>query len=489
MLITLLGPAAASLAQHTLLLKMVSLSTSHNRSFATICFNVPLKLSRTSPYTSSREIGNRRPRRVTSCSSTVQNLDLREPSPRVSSRTMSALQKLYTRDNAEIHRGKCAHHLGRQSAEALDVARNVVKTVMHVPNASDIVFANDLASAHTLLARATTASFRPGDEILLAVNLPDTCLRIWHSVASSRKLIPRVVTAALTRGAVPDVADFAQYVSGRTRIAVVPFICPVTLQRVLTPSLAPFLGAVAAINVVDASMYAQSLPFPKLTDLNIDFIVTHPGTIFVPSGCVIAGKPNAWLGLPPVDGADYAISDSAFNEDDDGAPQAVQLTEPLDLFTSPRVWGPSPERFESLSTVLATAITTAAAMEDHVHNLSEDTILYGKRLAERLHNMLKRCPSISVFTPRSTTPEVPVACFTTIGVELNDVALSLKTQGVQVDVGSLGLSVAFHKGGGLESTLRVSFNPNVHSEDDVDNFVSTLNYVMESLSTHPSAEI
>lgn len=485
----LLGPAAVPLAHHTSHLKMLSLSTFHDRPFATICFNVPLKLSRTSPHTSSIEISTRRPRHVTSCSSTLQNLDLREPPPRVSSHTMSALQKLYTRDNAEIHRGKCAHHLGRQSAEALDVARNTVSTVMHVPNANDIVFANDLASAHTLLAQATTASFRPGDEILLAVNLPDTCLRIWHSVASSRKLVPRLVTAALTRGDVPDVADFAQFVSGQTQIAVVPFICPVTLQRVLTPSLAPFLSAVAAINVVDASIYAQSLPFPRLTDLNVDFVVTHPGTISVPSGCVIAGKPNAWCGLPPVDGADYAISDSAFNEDDDGAPQAVQLTEPLDLFTSPRVWGPSPERFESLSTVLATAITTAAAMEDHVRNFSGDSILYGKRLAERLHNTLKRCPSISVFTPRSTTPEAPVACFTTIGAEPNDVALSLKSQGVQVDVGSLDLSVAFHKGGGLESALRVSFNPNIHSEDDVDKFVSTLNNVMESLSTRSSAKV
>lgn len=466
-------------------LKMQSLPNA-DKYFADICFSMPTTLRTTPQCNELTNISTRRPQQPTSCISTSEHLDLQEPLPRISSRTTSALQKLYIRHNAEIHRGKCAHHLGRLSAEALDEARSAVSNVMHVPNADDIVFANNLVSAHTLLARAATASLRPGDEILLAVNLPDTCLHIWHSVARSRELVPRLVTASLTRGAVPDVADFAQFISGRTRISIVPSICPLTLQQVLTPSLAPFLRAVAAINVIDASMYAQHLPFPRLSELGSDFVIVHPGAISMPSGCVIAGKPNAWHGFPPVEGADHTISDSAFNEDDDGLPQTIQLTEPLDLLTSPQVWGPSPERFEPMSTAVATAITTAAAMNEHVENFSDDAIRQGKRLAERLHNALERCSSVSVFTPQSTTPEAPVACFTPIGAELHDVALSLESHGIQVDIGCLGLSVALRTGAGLESVLRVSFNPTVHSDDDVDKFMSTLDCVMESLSTQPT---
>lgn len=444
-------------------------------------FGMPLPLNAVSAQPIPKTVNARRLRKLTSCAS-ISELDLREPPPRLIFRSALALRKLYTSDNAEIHRGRCAHRLSRRSAEALDEARHVVSTSMGVSNKDEIVFANDLPSAHFLLARAITASLSPGDEILLAVNIPDVCLRIWHSVATSRKLVPRLVTTALAKGAVPDIADFAQLVSGRTRVVIVPLVCPITLQRVLTPSLIPFLRAVARVTVVDASVYAWLLPFPNFPEIGIDFVIAHPGNTVTPSGAVIAGKHDAWNILPPVEGADPDISDSEL-DDDYGKLYSNQLTEPLDLYGSPNIWGPPPERFEPLSNSVATAVTTAAAMVDHVDTLSGDTVRCGKRLAQNLHEGLKECPGILVFTSISTTPEAPIACFTTVGVETNDVARSLGTHGVKVDIVSSGLSVALRRGAGVDSVLRVSFDPKLHSEDDVDKFISILQQVMEYLST------
>lgn len=421
-----------------------------------------------------KSIRTRQQKRFSACDKTPVHLDLQSRTPHVSPLAVSALRQLYTRSNAEIHRGKCAHHLGRRSADALSDARQVVATMMSVPDAEEVVFSNDLYSAYTLLARAATASLHPGDEILLSGNLPDLCLHIWHAVAHSRKLLPRIVPTRLMDGHVSDVADFAHVVSSRTRVVVIPYICPLTLQIVATPMLTPFLRAVARTTVIDASVYAECLPVPKVTELDADFVLTHPGAAFIPSGAVIIGKKSSWESFPPSEGADYALSNSAFNTDDHGTPQFAHITMPLDLSASPAVWAPSPDRFEPLSTVVANAVTTAAAIDDHTNRFNDDTVEHGKILAQKLHSDLADCPYVSILSPKSEIPELPIACFTIAGAEIDRVVHKLKLQGVMVEAGDLGLSVGLRVGAGIDAAIRVTFDPLLHSESNISDFVSRL---------------
>lgn len=380
---------------------------------------------------------------------------------RVNEQSLQALRELYERFNSTVHRGRCAHELGRLATEELHKARESVATTIGVADANDVVFAEDSTSAMSLVANAVCSTLYPQDEILVAVNCSDATMRSWRVAASARPLTVRVVPGRLASGSMPDIGDYGSLLGPRTRVIVLPVVCPVTAAVSPLSELEPFFKGIGAITVLDATSFGAQYALFDINSSRFSFAVFDAVNFSAPNGAFIFGKQDIWERMPPVLGGEHALEECSLEE------PSINITD------DDSKWTPVPDRFESISSSLSVAISIAPALQAHISQLSDGLAERAASLSNYLHSELSSVDGLIVYSNVSNVI-APYACFNVEDVEPDIIRKSLEDRGIYTEFGQIGLRVAHDNGVSRPSSIRVTLDPSSHSEMDIDRFIGAL---------------
>lgn len=391
----------------------------------------------------------------------------------VSEGVVRAVRDLYSRANASIHRGRCAHELGRLATEQLQESREAVSNAIRVSNPNEVVFTEDGTTAMRLVANALGGFLNRGDEVLVAVNCPDTTICAWRAAATAHSLDVRLVPAQLATGISPGVEEYATLVGPRTRVVVIPVVCPVTAAAPELMDLMPFLNAIGAKTVLDATTYAMRYTEIDVSTLCSDFVVCDVASIGAARGAFIHASMNVWQRLPPVIGGEHTLQECSLNSSS------------VDLINDMENWMPIPDRFEASSSCLAVAVAVAAALQTQIQHIQNGFLKRSATLGRYLHTQLRSVDSVAVYSNEDAVL-APFACFNVDNVDPETVRINLEGRGVLCELGCLTTRVAHEGSLGVNGSVRVTLDAEYHDETHVDDFVAILDeVVMDVLAATP----
>lgn len=377
-----------------------------------------------------------------------------------------ALHSLYTTSNSAISLGRCAHELGRRATGTLQESRSTVANYLNASESTEIVFAPCVTSAMHTVALAFARSLQPRDEILIAFNTPDETIQHWRYVAERHKLVVRLIQSDISEGSLPDISSFVQCVGSRTRAIVLPLYCSVTGARMPLEEVTPFFNGIGAPSILDMTISpAHSTEHLDVEALNCDIVVINATAyLSAPGGAVIYGQSATLERLPPTSGGEYSLVDF------------TQSTSSLDLALMPDNWTPVPERFESGTSYLTTAVTIAASIQAR-RDLGQDEQANSSQMDLGLHlqNKLANCDRVTLYTCADGMSDTStMATFNIDDCQAAEVARHLARRDICVSAGTHGAAIAHGLGFEVDSSIRVVFDENYHSEKDVDKLIEGL---------------
>ncbi|WP_413739659.1 cysteine desulfurase CsdA [Sodalis sp. RH14] len=313
--------------------------------------------------------------------------------------------------------------------------------------AAGIIWTRGATEAINLVAQSyARPRLRAGDEILVSEAEHHANLIPWLMVAQQTGA--RVVRWPLGRDWLPDPAQLAGLLNGKTRILAVTQMSNVTGA---CPDLAGITALVrrypqAAI-VLDGAQGAVHRP-PDVRDADIDFYVFSGHKLYGPTGIgVLYGKTALLEDMPPWQGGGKMLTAAGF---DGFIPQAAPL------------------RFEAGTPNIAGVLGLGAALDWLRTQDLAAAEEYSAGLAGLAAQRLSALPGFRAFR----APGSSVLSFVLAGLHHQDIAMILAQDGIALRAGqhcAQPLMAAL----GVSGTLRASFAP-YNTRHDVDRLVASV---------------
>lgn len=372
---------------------------------------------------------------------------------RVSHKSLQALERVYTTSNAETHRGGCAHTLGRRAVAELENARDAIAKVIHAKK-QQIVFANCVQDILSLIVRALR--LRPQDEIVIGAVDVNTA-QPWISAAERYSLILRVVDVDSDTGTY-KFESCVPMMGAKTRAIFLQKVSPMVGVENKIDNILRFAKGAGIVTGIDITYALGILPV-DVHNFPCDFMVCGPENIGAhPASAFLYGTGPFLESLPPL-----LCGEDTMN--------MVSL-EGYDLASS-SAWGPVPNRFEAMSTTIA----SAASLAEAVSAVGEDSdATFRERnsvLAAYLHSCLSALPRLSIIGRRAV-PLVPGLAFTVDGVDSAELARALAMRGIITQLTPEKIAHGKRNASLARQALRVAFNVREHTEEDVAQFADAL---------------
>jgi cysteine desulfurase/selenocysteine lyase len=364
---------------------------------------------------------------------------------------LSAMQRYYREDYANVHRG--VYQLATRSTEAYEQARRRVAAYVHAPRTKQVVFVRNTTEAVNLVAHAWGgANLRSGDVIVLSEMEHHSNLVPWQLVAErtgARLEYIRIDERGQLR--LEDLDTFLK--AGRVRIVAV---CHVSNMLGTINPVQEIIGrahAAGALVMLDGAQGAPHLPL-DLAELDVDFYACSGHKMCGPMGSgILYGRFELLEEMPPYMGGGSMI-------------RSVEL--------SGSTWADVPSKFEAGTPNVADAVGLAAAC-DFLAELSPATIhAHELDLTRYAYEQLLELPEIEVYGPPAEQ-RAGVIAFNFAEVHAHDVASILDEDGVCIRAGH-HCTQPLHARLGLDASARASFYV-YNTRQDVDRFVEGLRRV------------
>lgn len=387
---------------------------------------------------------------------------------RVSEHAVAAIRDLYVRANGAVHRGSCAHTLGRYAAELMEAARTDVALAIGAEHWKEIAFAPSAYAATTILAQSLGSTLRKGDQILLNYMESDHTIIPWRIAAKQRGFKLKFCRPDMSEGGEFVFEQFVSLVSSKTKLIVLQHACPIF--GTFNP-LVEFVDFAESCGIPVAVDATYSLPWSKLDlqKMRCDFLIADCQAIGAPHGSAfLYGLMDRLERLPPVLGGDDTFEEFS----------AGRLE--VNVAKDPSNWAPIPERFEVALSSLAVGAGLAAALREYDRSMDSNMAAKCSELGLRLYSELKSCSSVHVYGTANLA-RIPIASFHVDGIDHAILADTLGKQQAFVDIGCHGASIAHNEELNMSSTLRVRFDPCRHDAEDVSRFVRILKNALRQL--------
>jgi cysteine desulfurase/selenocysteine lyase len=223
-------------------------------------------------------------------------------------RVLEASRRYYEELNSNIHRG--THHLARAATEAHEKARETIAAHLNASSSDEVIFTSGTTDGINLVANILTASFQPGDEILISTLEHHSNIVPWQMLCersgASLKVIPCDDHGVL------DLDAFRELLTEQTRLLALTWISNAFGTINPVNEMVAAARAAGARVLVDAAQAVPHLPV-DVRALDADFLVFSGHKIFAPTGIgVLWGRREVLESLPPWRGGGEMIKEVSF---------------------------------------------------------------------------------------------------------------------------------------------------------------------------------
>ena len=373
---------------------------------------------------------------------------------------LEALQRYYTHDNANVHRG--AHQLSARATEGFEGAREKVARFVGARRAAEIVYTRNATEAINLVARSWGDSrLRPGDEVLVSQMEHHSNLVPWQQLAQRTGCVLR--HAGLTPNGELDLEDFQAQLNERTRLVSLVHVSNALGACNPIAALAPSIHDAGALLLVDA---CQSLPHQRVdvAELGCDFLVGSSHKICGPTGIgFLWAREEILEAMPPFLGGGEMIQE---------------------VFLDHSTWAELPHKFEAGTPAIGEAIAMGAAI-DYLQALGLERIhAWEQVLTRQLFNRLEAIEGVRILgpSPERQPHRGALASFHVEGLHAHDIAALLDSAGICIRSGH-HCTQPLHRHYGLAATARASLGF-TSTPEEIDRFAEELQSAIQFLRDH-----
>ena len=321
-----------------------------------------------------------------------------------------ALQRYYTNENANIHRG--VHLLSQQATSSYERARGTVGHFLNATEPEEIVFLRGATEAVNLVAHGYGRQHvGSGDEIIVSQMEHHSNIVPWQVLCEERKATLRV--APINDAGEILLEEYEELLSERTKIVAITHasnaLGTVNPVRKMV-NMAHKFGAVVLIDG------AQGVPHMSVDvrEIGCDFYGFSGHKLFAPTGIgVLYGKKPLLNAMPPW-------------ETGGGMIQRVS-------FEHGTTYADVPMRFEAGTPHIAGAIGLAAAI-DYINSIGPKVIAdYEDKLLRYVTEQLEEVDGIKLIG--TAKEKVGVVSFIMDDAHPHDIGTILDTEGIAVRAG------------------------------------------------------
>jgi cysteine desulfurase/selenocysteine lyase len=345
---------------------------------------------------------------------------------------LDALQRYYTTENANPHRG--AYRLSVAATEAYHDARLRVARFVGVRDADCLLFVRGTTEGMNLVAGSWgRANVGPGDEVVVTAMDHHATFVTWQQLARAQGATFRI--AELTADGRVDLDHLASLVNARTRAVAFPHVSnalgTVNPVREIAALVRQRSGAVL---VCDGAQGVPHLPV-DFDQLDVDFYAFSGHKVGGPMGIgAVLGRRGLLEAMPPWQLGGDMISVVGDQE---------------------TTWNALPHKFEAGTPNVADAVGLGAAC-DYLAGLGLDEVLAHERaLVRRAEARLRALDGITIHGPEAEQRS-GVVSFSVAGVHPHDLATILDERGVCIRAGHHCAQPLMRRLG-VPATARASF--------------------------------
>jgi len=349
---------------------------------------------------------------------------------------LDAVREFYEQHNGAAHRG--SHLLSEEGTEIYEGARAKVAAFIGAAP-GEIVFTKSATESVNLVSYASTASIKPGDEILISEIEHHANLVPWQQLAQRTGATLKWFTVA------PDgrLDVDPSLITERTKIVAVTGQSNVTGVIPPVGEITRLAHEAGALVLADGAQLVPHHPV-DVKALDVDFLVFSGHKMLGPLGLgVLYGKRDRLEALPPfLAGGDMI--------------EVVRM--------EGSTFQPPPARFETGVPPASEAAGLAAAV-DYLTRLGMDNVAaHEESLTAHALDALREIRGVRVLGPDTTKDRGGAVAFEVAGIHPHDIGQVLDELGVAVRTGH-HCAWPLHRALGVQSSARATFYIyNTHDE-------------------------
>ncbi len=320
-----------------------------------------------------------------------------------------AVQRFYTAENANIHRG--VHFLSQQATFAYERARGRIGQFLNARDNSEIVFVRGTTEAINLVAHSYgRPNVGEGDEIIISHIEHHSNIVPWQMLCEEKGAKLKVVPINEAGEFLFD--EYEKLLSERTKIVAVTHASNALGTILPIKEITTQAHKHGAVTVVDGAQGVPHLPV-DMQDLDCDFYAFSGHKLFGPTGVgVLYGKKQLLETMPPWEGGGSMIQRVSF--------EGTTYADP-------------PIRFEAGTPNIAGGIGLEAAI-DYVNSVGREAIAaYETELHDYAVEALGEVPALRLIG--TAREKVAVLSFVLGDIHPHDIGTILDTEGVAVRAG------------------------------------------------------
>ena len=364
---------------------------------------------------------------------------------------LDAMNGLYTRNYANIHRG--VYELSMRATEAFEAAREKVRAFVNAPEAREVVFVRGTTEAINLVAASFGRSrVGAGDEVLITHLEHHSNIVPWQLLCEEKGALLRV--APIDDDGALCLDEFEKLLTPRTKLAAVAHVSNALGSVLPVRELAELCHERGVPLLVDG---AQAAPHQQIDvqQLGCDFYAFSSHKVFGPTGVgALWGRAEHLEAMPPYQGGGEMILSVSFEKS---------------------IWAPIPHKFEAGTPDIGGVVGFGAAL-DYVTELGLDAI--GSHERELLAYASERLQEVPGLRLIGTAPhKASVISFVLGDVHPHDIGTVLDQEGVCVRTGHHCAQPVMERFG-VPATVRASMAL-YNDRTDIDRLVEALGVVRE----------
>ena len=358
---------------------------------------------------------------------------------------IDAIQKYYTTDNSNIHRG--VHFLSQEATSQYEQARKTIQKYINAAHSEEVLFTKGTTDSINLIAFSLGETLKKGDEIVISAMEHHSNIVPWQMLCDRKECVLRVIPINADGELMMD--EFHSLLNEKTKLVSITHISNTLGTINPVEEITKAAHAVGALVFLDG---AQSIQHMKvdMQALDCDFYAFSGHKVFGPTGVgILYGKRNILNALPPYQGGGDMIAKVSFEK---------------------TTYNELPHKFEAGTPDIAGGICLGKAIE-YLSSLDIRQLQQHEQdLGKYAENELKSMKGVRIIGTAKN--KISVISFIVEGAHPFDVGTLLDKQGIAIRTGhhcTQPLMDIFK----IPGTIRASF-AFYNSKEEVDIFITAL---------------